>query len=69
MPMAAITLHSGESVAANWLVENGPRELELLFRAIIYHPSAPILLADNDRYNRELALASTSSWVSREKRS
>ncbi len=39
-----------QSQAANWLVENGPRELELLFRAIVYHPSAPILIADNDRH-------------------
>jgi PAS domain S-box-containing protein len=30
-------------------VENGPKELELLFRAIIYHPAAPILIADSDR--------------------
>jgi PAS domain S-box-containing protein len=30
-------------------VENGPRELELLFRAIVYHPAAPILIADDDR--------------------
>jgi formate hydrogenlyase transcriptional activator len=35
--------------AAGWLVENGPKELELLFRAIVFHPSAPILLADNNR--------------------
>jgi formate hydrogenlyase transcriptional activator len=39
--------------AAAWLVENGPRELELLFRAIVYHPSAPILIADNDGYYRD----------------
>ena len=36
-----------------WLVENGPRELELLFRAIVYHPAAPILIADNDRNYRD----------------
>jgi formate hydrogenlyase transcriptional activator len=36
-----------------WLVENGPREIELLFRAIVYHPAAPILIADNDRYYRD----------------
>ena len=35
--------------AASWLKENGPKELELLFRVIVFHPSAPILLADNDR--------------------
>ena len=38
---------------ANWLAENGPRELELLFRAIVYHPSAPILIADDDRQYRD----------------
>src|SRR5579864_400044 len=39
--------------AAGWLVENGPKELELLFRAIVFHPSVPILLADNDRHYLE----------------
>lgn len=39
--------------AAGWLVENGPRELELLFRAIVYHPSSPILIADNDGRYRD----------------
>lgn len=39
--------------AGSWLVENGPRELELLFRAIVYHPSAPILIADNERNYRD----------------
>ena len=39
--------------ATRWLVENGPKELELLFRAIVYHPSAPILIADNDRNYRD----------------
>ncbi len=36
-----------------WLLENGPRELESLFRAIVYHPAALILLADDDRQYRE----------------
>jgi len=40
---------SGRQAAA-WLVENGPRELELLLRAILYHPSEPILIADDDRH-------------------
>jgi formate hydrogenlyase transcriptional activator len=35
---------------ATWLVQNGPRELESLLRAIVYHPAAPILIADNDRH-------------------
>jgi len=33
--------------AADWLIENGPKELALLFRAIVYHPSVPILIADD----------------------
>jgi formate hydrogenlyase transcriptional activator len=41
------------SVTATWLALNGPKELELLFRAIVYHPSAPILIADNDRHYRD----------------
>ena len=39
-----------------WLIENGPRELELLFRAIVFQPSTPILLADNDRHYREASI-------------
>jgi hypothetical protein len=34
---------------ADWLVENGPRELESILRAIVYHPSTPILMADDER--------------------
>ncbi len=36
-----------------WLAENGPKELELLFRAIVFHPSIPIFLADDDREYQE----------------
>ena len=39
--------------ATTWLSENGPRELESLFRAIVFHPSSSILLTDNERNNRE----------------
>jgi PAS domain S-box-containing protein len=38
---------------ADWLLENGPRELELLFRAIVYHASVPILVADDERNTRD----------------
>jgi len=34
-------------------VEHGPKELELLFRAIVYHPSAPILITDDDGNSRD----------------
>jgi PAS domain S-box-containing protein len=37
-------------------VENGPRELELLFRAIVYHVSAPILIADDDGNSRDASV-------------
>src|SRR5712692_156216 len=42
--------------AAGWLVEHGPKELELLFRAIVFHPSAPILLTDNNRHHRDASV-------------
>lgn len=36
-----------------WLAENGPRELQALFRAVVFHPSSPILIADDDRNYQE----------------
>jgi formate hydrogenlyase transcriptional activator len=45
--------------ATRWLAENGPKELELLFRAIVFHPSAPILLADDDRRYREASVGAS----------
>ena len=51
--MSPITASSPLPPSASWLVENGPRELELLFRAIVYHPAAPILIVDSDRNSRE----------------
>jgi PAS domain S-box-containing protein len=45
-----------QSPAARWLVENGPKELELLFRAIVYHPSAPILITDDDGNSRDASV-------------
>ncbi len=41
--------------AARWLIENGPKELELSFWTIIYGSSAPILIADDDRICREVS--------------
>ena len=45
-----------ESPATRWLVENGPRELEILFRAIVYHPSTPILITDDDGNSRDASV-------------
>src|SRR5579871_3822876 len=39
-----------------WLKEHGPKALEQLFRTIVFHPAAPILIADNDRYYREASV-------------
>src|SRR5437868_10055249 len=47
---------SQPQAAVRWLDENGPRELELLFRAIVYHPSAPILITDDE------GKSSDASW-------
>ena len=53
---------------ASWLAENGPKELELLFRAIVFHPSTPILLADDERRYRDASVgASKLLGVPREK--
>lgn len=45
--------------ADGWLAKNGPKELELLFRAFVFHPSEPILLADNDRRYLEASVGAT----------
>jgi len=53
---------------ANWLADNGPKELEMLFRAIVFHPSTPILLADDERRYRDASVgASKLLGVPREK--
>jgi PAS domain S-box-containing protein len=44
---------------ANWLADNGPKELELLFRAIVFHPSTPILLADDERRYRDASVGAS----------
>src|SRR5580692_10561347 len=51
--MSPTTARSPQSSTARWLEKNGPRELELLFRAIVYHPAAPVLIVDNDLNSRE----------------
>ena len=42
--------------ADSWLLDKGPEQLESLFRAIVFHPAAPILIADNDRKYREASV-------------
>jgi formate hydrogenlyase transcriptional activator len=50
---------ASQPVAIRWLAENGPKELELLLRAVIFHPSTPILIADNDRRYREVSVGAS----------
>src|ERR1700722_129455 len=50
---------SSQPIAAGWLVEHGPKELELLFRAIVFHPSTPILITDNDRHYQEASVGAS----------
>ncbi len=38
---------ASKSPDTRWLVENGLRELELLLRAVVYYPCAPILITDD----------------------
>ena len=53
---------------SSWLLENGPKELELLLRAIVCQPAASILIADNDRlYLEASAGAGKLLGVAREK--
>ena len=40
---------AAQSQATRWLVENGPRELEQLFRAIVIHSATPVLISNTDR--------------------
>ncbi len=42
-----------------WLFENGPKELEQLFRAIVFHPSTPILLANDEGHYQEASSGAT----------
>lgn len=43
----------------DWLLEHGPKELDLLFRAIIFHLSTPILIADDDRHYHEASIGAS----------
>ena len=44
------------SSKTNWLIENGPDELERLFRAIVFNPAAPILITDDERNSKEASV-------------
>jgi PAS domain S-box-containing protein len=54
-------MRSSASLPQNieWLVEHGPKELESLFRAIVFYPSAPILIADDDRRYQEASIGAS----------
>ena len=49
--------------AAGWLLKHGPGELELLFRAIVFQPSVPIFITDNDgNYHDATAVDTVYRW-------
>ncbi len=48
-----MTPETPRAQAPGWLLENGPRELESLFRAVVFHPSVAILITDNERTCRD----------------
>jgi formate hydrogenlyase transcriptional activator len=50
---------AAQPVVAGWLEENGPKELEVLFRAVVFHPSTPILIADDDRRYHEASIGAS----------
>src|SRR5580700_1657933 len=67
-PKEGLLGKASHSQASRWLEENGPRELELLFRAIVYHPSAPILITDDNGNSRDASVGvSKLLGLSREK--
>ena len=45
-----------QSAVSRWLLEHGPSELELLFRAIVYHPSSPVLITDDEGKYQEASV-------------
>lgn len=45
-----------ELPASSWLLENGLKELEVLLRAVVYHPSAPVLITDDERNSRDASV-------------
>ena len=50
---------SQPQAATGWLADNGPKELERLFQAIVFQPSVPILVTDNDRHYRDVSIGAS----------
>ncbi|MFN0102121.1 MAG: sigma 54-interacting transcriptional regulator [Bryobacteraceae bacterium] len=51
-----MTSTASQTLATRWLAENGPKELESLFRAILIPLSAPILIAGNDGHFHDASI-------------
>ena len=47
---------ASQQLTENWLLDHGPEELETLLRAVVFHPTTPILLADDDRLSHEASV-------------
>src|ERR1700733_3252940 len=55
----AFLISTAQRRTVKWLAENGPKELERLLRAIVFQPSAPILVTDNDRHCQEASVGAS----------
>src|SRR4051812_8160616 len=55
----AVTTAAAPFQTNHWLLQNGPKQLESLFRAIVYQPSAPILIADSDGNSRDASVGAS----------
>ena len=63
-----MTPSATQTTISPWLAQNGPTAIESLFRAIVFHPSSPILIADDDRNYRDASIgAGRFLGVGREK--
>ncbi len=51
-----MSLSATRTASSRWLKEHGPEALEGLFRAVIFQPSAPILVTDDDRRYHEASV-------------
>ncbi|MEP7365712.1 MAG: sigma 54-interacting transcriptional regulator [Acidobacteriota bacterium] len=54
-----MNLPDTRAAKSRWLAHHGPQALESLFRAVIFQPSTPILVTDDDRRYHEASVGAT----------
>jgi PAS domain S-box-containing protein len=61
-------LRCAQPSTSQWLRDCGVKQLELLFRAIVYQPAEPVLIADNDRTCRDASCGASQLFgISRDR--